>query len=53
MKSEIMFQGSTVAHTFVTAVNGKHRPYRRVRPTGKDLLDILDIIESQLPKDLT
>ena len=52
MKSEIMFQGSTVGHTFVTAANGQHRSYRRVRPTGKDLLDILDIIESQLPKDL-
>ena len=52
MKSEIMFQGSVVAHTFVTSVNRKHRPYPKVAPTGKDLLPILEVIESQLPKDL-
>ena len=56
MKAEIMFRGSVVAHTSVTALNTKHREtVSKVkgegRPTSSELLTLLEMVENGLPEE--
>ena len=54
MKAEIMFRGSVVAHTSVTALNTKHRAQvrvKKIKPSPSQLLTLLEVVEKSLPED--
>ena len=49
IKTEIIFQGHSVIHTGLLAVNTKHRPYKRKPPVNRGLLNIIKRVEAELP----
>ena len=49
IKTEIIFQGHSVIHTGLLAVNTKHRPYKRKVPVHGDLMNIIDEVRAELP----
>ena len=52
MKAEIMFRGSVVAHTSVTARNSKHRlTVPKDRPSPSQMLTLLEVAEKGLPEE--
>ena len=52
MKAEIMFRGSVVAHTSVTALNTKHREtVPKGQPSPSQMLTLLEVAEKGLPEE--
>ena len=49
IKTEITFQGHSVIHTRLLAINSMHRSYRRKAPVGNDLISIVNEVEAELP----
>ena len=52
MKAEIMFRGSVVAHTSVTALNTKHREtVPQGQPSPSQMLTLLEVAEKGVPEE--
>ena len=51
IKCEIIFQGHTVLHTELRAVNPKHRSYPRKMANDSDVLALLKEMEAELPEE--
>jgi hypothetical protein len=50
IKSKVLFPRHSVTHTGMLAMNPKHRPYPRKHPNRSQLLDIISMVQADIPK---
>jgi hypothetical protein len=50
IKSKILFPRQSVTHTGILAMNPKHRPYPRNNPNKHQFLDIISMIQADIPR---
>jgi hypothetical protein len=50
VKSKVLFPGQSVTHTGILAMNPKHRQYPRKDPDPHQFMDILSMVQADVPK---